>query len=684
MGTPTSHTIVSVPGEDPGVKAPGRPRSPGARTLFLLDVLASAVATALAFDLRFETLDGFTRAFAFAPVLAIALVARPIVHIRLGLYRRLWRYASLADMVQVALSVGVGSVVALILVYGVVAPLNLGSVAGFPGSYWPIEALLTLVLVAGSRVSRRVVHEFTRGRSRHGTADGGIPTLLFGAGEAGAMLARSALRDGRAGVLPVGFLDDARSLRGRHVAGLPVFGGLGDLDRAVRATGAKQLLITMPNSEGAAIRRVTDASSAAGLTVRTVPAIHELLNGTLSPYQVRPIQLEDLLRRPLVTDRLAGVEDLIAGRTVMVTGGGGSIGSELARQVWALRPARLVLVDRAESALYAIERELEVRQNDAPVTSRLSVHLANVASRAVMDRLMQQTAPSIVFHAAAYKHVPLMETHPSDAVHVNVGGTLAVLEAAASANVERFVLVSSDKAVEPSSVMGATKRVAEWLVADVAARTGRPYVSVRFGNVLGSNGSVVPIFQRQLERGEPLTITDPGMTRYFMTIPEAAWLILDAAALGRAGDLFVLDMGEPINIVDLARDLARLAGRDPDAIRIDITGLRPGEKLTETLFYDAERIEPTASPKVMLVAAGAPPVSLRDAVRNLLLIASGEHDDDVRRELFRLVNGRPATEEATPEPVIADDRVAIEAAVAVHAVRRIAAEVDATSVAARS
>ncbi len=236
----------------------------------------------------------------------------------------------------------------------------------------------------------------------------------------------------------------------------------------------------------------------------------------------------------------------------------------------------------------------------------LRVHLANVASRPAMDRLISDEKPDVIFHAAAYKHVPMMEEHPSDAVHVNIGGTLALLDAAMAAGVERFVLVSTDKAVRPSSVMGASKRVAEMLVADAAQRTGRPYVSVRFGNVLGSNGSVVPIFQEQLEKGEPLTITHPEMSRYFMTIPEASWLIVDAAALGASGDLFVLDMGEPIRILDLARDLVRLTGRDPDTQPMDVVGLRPGEKLHEELFYEAERVEPTSVAKVLRAIAEPP------------------------------------------------------------------------------
>ena len=307
----------------------------------------------------------------------------------------------------------------------------------------------------------------------------------------------------------------------------------------------------------------------------------------------------------------------------MITGGGGSIGSELARQIFAIGPRRLVLVDRAESPLYLVQRELEALERRGQGSGEVRIHLANVANRAEMDRLISQQAPSVIIHTAAYKHVPLMEDHPSDAMHVNIGGTMVMLDAAESAGVERFVFVSTDKAVRPSSVMGASKRIGEMLVAEAAARTGRPYVSVRFGNVLGSTGSVVPIFREQLENGQPLTVTHPDMTRFFMTIPEAAWLILDAAALGRGADLFVLDMGEPIRILDLARDLVRLAGRDPDSQPIEIIGLRPGEKLHEELFYDAEKVEATTSSKVLRTHATPPPDTIREDVARLLAMANG-------------------------------------------------------------
>jgi FlaA1/EpsC-like NDP-sugar epimerase len=396
----------------------------------------------------------------------------------------------------------------------------------------------------------------------------------------------------------------------------------------------------MPSASGVAIRRAVEEGMALGLDVRTVPPVTDLIDGSVDAYRVRRVRVEDLLRRPMVTEHAVNVDEIVRDRTVVITGGAGSIGSELARQVFAIGPRRLVLVDRAESPLYLLQRELETRRTQDRGSGELRIHLANVASRAAMDRLISEESPSVIFHAAAYKHVPMMEEHPSDAVHVNIGGTLALLEAAVEAGVDRFVLVSTDKAVRPSNVMGASKRVAEMLVADAARRTGKPYVSVRFGNVLGSTGSVVPIFQDQLEKSEPLSITHPDMTRYFMTIPEASWLILDAAALGTNGDLFVLDMGEPIRIVDLARDLVRLAGRDPDTQPMDIVGIRPGEKLHEELFYDAERVEPTTVPKVLKAVSEQPSRTVRDDARTLLALATGGNEDELRLTLLHYV-GQP-------------------------------------------
>jgi FlaA1/EpsC-like NDP-sugar epimerase len=606
------------------------------RYLFALDLVGIALASYVALALRFDRISGPLSVPGFPAVVVLLLATRTIVNINLGLYSRRWRNASVADLERIVAAVALGSVVSIVIFYGASEVALSPMAAGFPRSFWVIEALLSVAVLGGLRFG-------IRSASEHARASGGVtPTnghlaLLYGAGKTGALLARSALRNPGAGVRPVGFLDDDPSLARGYVAGLRVFGGLAALEQAVADTGARKLLISMPSAPGSAVRRVVEAALELNLDVRTVPSIEDLLDGSVDAYRVRRVRVEDLLRRPMVTEHAHGVEDLIRGRTVLITGGGGSIGSELARQVFAIGPRRLILVDRAESPLYMLHRELESRRRRGHGSGEVVIHLANVASRAEMERFVAREAPSVIFHAAAYKHVPLMEEHPSDATHVNIGGTMVMLDAAIAAGVERFVFVSTDKAVRPSSVMGASKRIAEMLVAEAAHRSGRPYVSVRFGNVLGSNGSVVPIFQEQLENGEPLTITHPDMTRYFMTIPEASWLILDAAALGTDGDLFVLDMGEPVRVMDLARDLVRLSGRDPESQPIETVGLRPGEKLHEELFYDVEQVEPTSSAKVLRAQTTPPRVTVREDARHMIAMASGADEPALRLALLDYV-----------------------------------------------
>jgi len=614
------------------------------RHLLGLDLLLIAIATLVTLQIRHDGLITPSLVASLAPAVALPLAIRPFVNFHFGLYRRLWRHASVNELGQVVLAIGVGTAIALAAAIGI--ELIPGSTAArLPLSFWLLEFVLSLALLGGLRFSIRAGSDLGSRAIVAGATVSMTPTLLFGAGRVGAMMARSAHREAAAGVKPVGFLDDDPAKRGNTVAGLTVLGGLDRLPEAIRLTGARMLLITLENPSGETIRRVMDEAIDAGLQVRTVPPVRGLFDGSANPRRVRDIRIEDLLTREQVTVHAPGVAESIRDQVVMVTGAGGSIGSELARQVFGFRPKQLVLVDRAESPLYMIQRELELRRLSGRGDGELSVHLANVASRAVMTRLIGQTRPSVIFHAAAYKHVPMMEEHPSEGVQVNVGGTMAVLSAAVEAGVPRFVLVSTDKAVEPSSVMGATKRLAEWLVADAARVTGRSYVAVRFGNVLGSAGSVLPIFEAQLENGEPITITHPDMTRYFMTMQEAGWLILDAAAIGQPGDLFVLDMGEPVRIVDMARDLVRLTGRGDDSVPIRFTGLRPGEKLHERLFYTTESVDRTEVDKILRVTDTAAPPELIASARRLLELALGDRDDDLRTALFEIVGGWPVSVE---------------------------------------
>ncbi len=480
-----------------------------ARHLLVLDLVGMAIAAYVALALRFETVPGPALLGPFLPILGLLIATRTAINSRFGLYSRGWRFASIPDVVRIVSAVVAGTLATLALYIVLVVLMAADMPPGFPRSFWPMEMLLSVAILGGVRFSIRAAYDWAP-RSGAGATTAQHLTLLYGAGRTGVLMARSAERNPVAGVVPVGFLDDDPSLKGKIVAGLRVFGGGDRLARVAELTGARTLLITMPTAPGTVVRPVVDAALALGLEVRTVPPLTHLLDGSVDAARMRRVRVEDLLRRPIVTEHVAGVSEIVSDHTVLITGAAGSIGSELARQVFALGPRRLILVDRAESPLYLLQRELETRQGHGHAGIEVHTHLANITNRATMDKIISTEAPSVIFHAAAYKHVPMMEAHPSDAMYVNVGGTQAVLDAAAAAGVERFVLVSTDKAVRPSSVMGASKRVAEMLVTETARRTGRPYVSVRFGNVLGSNGSVVPIFQEQLENGDAADDHRPG------------------------------------------------------------------------------------------------------------------------------------------------------------------------------
>lgn len=622
---------------------------PRGRHLFVYDVVAGAMAMVIAFALRFDIANLSSTIALYMPVALLPIVVMPPVLVSFGLYRREWRYASVDEMFALTGAVLVGIGVSFVL-FLALAALGAPGTSGFPRSVFAIEGLLILALVGGGRFGLRAGLE-RRGASG-GTDEerGAVRTLVYGAGEVGSTVARVAARDEAAGLLVVGFIDDAPGKRGLRLMGKPVFGGLDVLDRAVRETGAKQLLVAMPRASGAVVRRAYEAALQNGLTVRTVPPPRELLSGEIQLAAVRSISVEDLLRREPTAIDLDAVAGYLNGASVIVTGGGGSIGSELVRQILAIGPRQLTVLDHHEEALWNIERELGDRAAGAAGV-HLQTVLADVRSSASMERVIQEQRPDVVFHAAALKHVPIVEMHPSEGVMTNVVGTMNVLRACERNGVPRFVLISTDKAVDPVSVMGATKRMAEHLVVAAAQRTGRPYVAVRFGNVLGSSGSVIPTFQRQLADGHPLTITHPDVTRYFMTIGEAVALILQAAAAPKSGDIYVLDMGEPVRIVDLAHDLIRLAGMDPDRVPIVFTGLRAGERLHESLFYDHETTEPTIHAGTLRARSTGEqaPIAAVAAFAAELAANAERRDDAAVRDLLHRVHelGAPARAEAS-------------------------------------
>jgi FlaA1/EpsC-like NDP-sugar epimerase len=580
----------------------------------------------------------------------LPLLVMPPTYALFGMYRREWRYASVQEMFSLAAAVVAGTI-ATAIVFAGLAYAGAPGTAGFSGAIFVLEALLGLALVGGGRFAVRANLE-RRGVSGGTDEELGLATIVYGAGETGATVARVAARDPAAGLNVVGFIDDDPAKHGSRLMGKRVYGGLDQLPKVVHDTHAHQLLVAMPTASGPAIRRAFERGQELGLQVRTVPHPRELLGGDSLAHRIRRVSVEDLLRREPVeidTDAVAGY---LNGASVLVTGGGGSIGSELVRQILAIGPRLLTIVDNHEAALWAIERELSERAAVNPDVG-VELVLADIRSQEAVDAVIGRARPDVVFHAAALKHVPMVEHAPAEGAMTNVIGSRNVISACERLGVKRFVLISTDKAVEPISVMGATKRLAELMTVAAAKRTGRPYVAVRFGNVLASSGSVIPIFQRQLEAGRPITITHADATRYFMTIPEAVSLVLEAGSTPDSGVIFVLDMGEPVKILDLARDLIRLSGLSEEQVPIAYTGLRAGERLHESLMHDHETVERTAHPSIMRVRAGA--VGTVGAELDKLLAELApvvqRHDDDRVREILRKVAplSRPAaTTSAAP------------------------------------
>ncbi|HXG45171.1 MAG TPA: nucleoside-diphosphate sugar epimerase/dehydratase [Gemmatimonadales bacterium] len=602
------------------------------RHLLALDLVLLPLATWLAFVIRFE---GFGWIAAYRETAAtFAATSLPLkigVLLGFGLYRRLWRFASVSEL-EAILSAAAASGTACFLL-GALALPGLGiTPLRVPLSVLVLDALLTGALFATPRLGVRALRWH-----RNGSRNGGGQTrvLIAGAGTEGGILAKRIRSNPALGLVPVGFVDDDPAKQRHRLHGLPVLGRLADTARLCRDYHVAEVLIAMPNAPGPVVRALVQAAQQAAVRTRTLPGISDILSGRFDPSALRPVEIQDLLRREPVRTNLDQVKRLAAGQTVLVTGAGGSIGSELCRQLCQLGPSRLVLLGHGENSIFAIHQELAARFPHLP----LHPVIADVRDSDALARVFERYEPSSVFHAAAHKHVPLMEENVAEAISNNVLGTRNVVELAAEGAVERLVLISTDKAVRPTSVMGATKRVAEQIVQHAAEEWHRNFVSVRFGNVLGSRGSVVPTFLRQIAEGGPVTVTHPEMRRYFMTIPEAVQLVLQAGALGRGGEVFVLDMGEPVRIADLAADLIRLSGkRVGKDIEIRFTGPRPGEKLYEELFFSAENAAPTDHPKVLRARNAGLPVGVTAVVSDLIAAArEGWRDEELRALLRRLV-----------------------------------------------
>jgi len=625
------------------------------RHLLLWDLISQPMIVLLALALRTDA--AIPPAYT-APALAYAallMALRPVIFWYVGVYRQMWRYASLREARLLLVASSVTSLVAALALYGALIPLRW--VAAAPRSLPVIEWGLALAVAAAPRLVLRLANREMR-RAHKQSAQGRRRTLIVGAGQAGTRVLYELQDNPQLPYEAVGFVDDDPTKRNLEIGGCRVLGGCDDIARLAASLAVEQVIVAMPSASGAVIRQIAEHCASAGVDVVTLPGTYELINGDVSISRLRKVQIQDLLRRAPVSIERSQVAHIIRGKRVLVTGGGGSIGSEICRQICECGPAHLTVVGHGENSLYTIGQELQRRYPQVGV----SYAVADTRDRARLQQVFVAARPEMVFHAAAHKHVPLMEDNLPDAISNNVLGTRRVLDACLTFGVPRFLMISSDKAVNPTSIMGVTKRVAELLVQAAASKSGNAYVVVRFGNVLGSRGSVVPLFQAQIAAGGPVTVTHPEMKRYFMTIPEAVQLVLEAACLGAGGETFVLDMGEPVRIADLARDLIRLSGLRPDEdIAINYVGLRPGEKLFEELALNSEDYAPSPHPKIFVlreqlerrVSALAGLSGLVDA----LIAAAREGDDGQIRELLKAIvpeYRRPelaSQPQHTPEPV---------------------------------
>lgn len=620
------------------------------RYILLIDLAMIMVGILGSYVLRLELSPFFSVYLVSAYyMICVSLIIKPLVYFNFGLYRRVWVYASMQEMKLIIVAVTTASILVSLVM---VSLFSLGAFIGFPRSVLIIDWLLSVLMVGGVRFSIRLLLETKTGPgfNRHKKLKN---VLIVGAGDAGALVVRELQKNPQLNLLPVGFLDDSLDKQNQHIYGIRIVGTLTDLSEVLETQAVDEVIIAIPSAPGKIVRLVADVCRLKGIPFRTMPGIYELIGGRVSVNRLREVDIADLLRREPTQIQDERVGDVISGKVIMITGAGGSIGKELCRQIARWNPLELIFVGHGENSIFEAILEL---QDSFPATKMTPV-IADVRDRDRLRIIFERTCPQVIFHAAAHKHVPLMEMNPEEAVTNNILGTRNIVETALERDVERLVLISTDKAIRPINVMGASKRIAEMIVLDAAVRSDRAFSVVRFGNVLGSRGSVVPLFKRQIALGGPVTITHPDMRRYFMTIPEAVHLVLQAVSLGSGGEAFVLNMGQQIRILDLAEDLIRLTGLVPGKdIEIIFTGIRLGEKIKEDLWDDNQLLKPTPHPEIFRLEGqdemrGA---ALQNAVNELARMVS-EGDNEAIVNLFDELIPGSAVRSASPPQITAID-----------------------------
>jgi len=615
------------------------------RYILLFDLVLVAASVFGAFGLRFELGQQF---YFYLPsaywMLGTALIVKPLVYYLFGMYRRLWSYASTQELKLIFFSVTTSSVLVSLLM---VILASVKAFYGFSRGILIIDWMLSLLFVGGLRFMMRVLSDSQNAfASRNKSAK---RTLVVGAGDAGALVVRELEKNPELNLQPVCFVDDNLAKMKQQIHGIPVVGTIADIGKVIEHKKIDEVVIAIPSAGGKIIRMVADVCRLKGIPFRTMPGLYELLGGKVSVNRLREVDITDLLRRPpsYVKGELVGA--VISGKMVMVTGAGGSIGRELCRQIARWNPSGLILLGHGENSIFETLLEIQETYPSLP----LFPVIADVRELDRLNSVFKRMHPEVVFHAAAHKHVPLMELNIDEAINNNVMGTRNVVKVCEQNDVQRLVMISTDKAIRPINIMGASKRLAEMIVLDAAHRTGRAYCAVRFGNVLGSRGSVVPLFKRQIARGGPVTITHPDMKRYFMTIPEAVYLVLQAAGMSKSGETFVLNMGQQVRILDLAEDLIRLSGLEPGKdIEITFTGIRPGEKLSEDLWEEGDQFKPTAHPDIYQFDD---PSNLRDEelkanIKELLALSAQGKVTEIVSKVDSLIPGSAVAE--TPPPDI--------------------------------